>query len=523
MKKNQKKQTIKPYIYTLFKPPIVKNTLYTIFFFIGISLISCSKDASTIEPIVEGTDITQFSFLKANNPNLLYDINLEISGQSIKGRIPFNVAVTNLIATFENSGSSAVINDVNQVSGSTSNNFTNLVTYTVKTTDGREAAYEVDVTKFTGLPIIYINTNGVEINSKDIEIPGTLTIDGGRNYSMLNNTTMAIRGRGNSTWWLHPKKPYQLKFESKNEMLGMPKDKKWIFLAEYSDKTMLRNVAAFEMGYLSKLEFTPKSAFAEVYLNNQYNGTYSISQKVEAGSNRVVLGSTGYLLEIDQLDRLDPGDVYFRTNDFLINIKEPELTIDSNEYNYVKNLLNEFENVLKSDQFKDPNIGYAKYIDVDSFIDWYLINEIAKNQDSKDFSSIFLNVMPGGKIKMGPIWDFDLAFGNVNYSDATNPTGFWVKDHKWYARLFQDPLFVAKVKLRFIYFKDRQNLIIDKIDTYANYLKWAQEENDKKWNTIGVYVWPNHLVLGTYEAEVNQLKTWYSQRMNWLGTAFNNL
>ncbi|MFZ2285233.1 MAG: CotH kinase family protein [Lutibacter sp.] len=501
----------------------MKNTLYTIFFFIGISLISCSKDASTIEPIVEGTDITQFSFLKANNPNLLYDINLEISGQSIKGRIPFNVAVTNLIATFENSGSSAVINDVNQVSGSTSNNFTNLVTYTVKTTDGREAAYEVDVTKFTGLPIIYINTNGVEINSKDIEIPGTLTIDGGRNYSMLNNTTMAIRGRGNSTWWLHPKKPYQLKFESKNEMLGMPKDKKWIFLAEYSDKTMLRNVAAFEMGYLSKLEFTPKSAFAEVYLNNQYNGTYSISQKVEAGSNRVVLGSTGYLLEIDQLDRLDPGDVYFRTNDFLINIKEPELTIDSNEYNYVKNLLNEFENVLKSDQFKDPNIGYAKYIDVDSFIDWYLINEIAKNQDSKDFSSIFLNVMPGGKIKMGPIWDFDLAFGNVNYSDATNPTGFWVKDHKWYARLFQDPLFVAKVKLRFIYFKDRQNLIIDKIDTYANYLKWAQEENDKKWNTIGVYVWPNHLVLGTYEAEVNQLKTWYSQRMNWLGTAFNNL
>jgi spore coat protein CotH len=501
----------------------VKNTLYSIFFFIGISLISCSKDASTTEPIVEGTEITQFSFLKANNPNLLYDINLEISGQSIKGRIPFNVAVTNLIATFENSGSSAIISDVNQVSGTTVNNFTNLVTYTVKTTDGRESAYEVDVTKFTGLPIVYINTNGVAITSKDDEIPGTLTIDGGRNYPMLDKAAMEIRGRGNSTWWLHPKKPYQLKFESKTEMLGMPKDKKWIFLAEYSDKTMLRNVAAFEMGYLSRLEWTPKSAFSEIYVNNEYQGTYNISQKVEESSNRVVLGSTGYLLEIDQLERLDPGDVYFRTNDFLINIKEPELTINSNEYNYVKDLLNEFENVLKSDQFKDPNIGYAKYIDVDSFIDWYLINEIAKNQDSKDFSSIFLNVMPGGKIKMGPIWDFDLAFGNVNYSDATNPTGFWVKDHKWYARLFQDPLFVARVKLRFIYFKERQNLILDKIDTYANYLKWAQEENDKKWNTIGVYVWPNHLVLGTYEAEVNQLKTWYSQRMNWLGTAFNNL
>ena len=501
----------------------MKNTLYTIFFFIGISSISCGKDASTIEPIVEGTEITQFSFLKANNPTLLYDISLDISGQTIKGRIPFNVPVNNLVATFEKNGSVAVIENVNQISGITSNNFTDLVTYTVKTTDGREEQYEVDVTKFTGLPIISINTNGVEITSKDEEIQGTLKIDGGRNYPILENAPIEIRGRGNSTWWLHPKKPYQLKFESKTEMLGMPNDKKWIFLAEYSDKTMLRNVAAFEMGYLSKLEFTPKSVFAEVYVNNQYQGTYNISQKVEESSNRVILGNTGYLLEIDQLDRLDPGDVYFRTNDFLINIKEPELTIESNEYNYVKNLVNEFETVLKSNQFKDPNIGYAKYIDVDSFIDWYLISEITKNQDSRDFSSIFMNVVPGQKIKMGPLWDFDLAFGNVNYSDATNPTGFWVKNHKWYARLFQDPLFVARVKLRFIFFKERQNLILNKIDSYSNYLKWAQEENDKKWNTIGVYVWPNPLVLDTYDAEVNQLKSWYTQRMSWLGTAFNSL
>ncbi|MDO9137286.1 MAG: CotH kinase family protein, partial [Lutibacter sp.] len=314
-----------------------------------------------------------------------------------------------------------------------------------------------------------------------------------------------------------------LKFDSKTEMLGMPKDKKWIFLAEYSDKTMLRNTIAFEMGYLSKLDWTPKSVFSEVYVNNQYNGTYNITQKVEAGSNRVVLGSTGYLLEIDQLDRLDPDDVYFRTHDFLINIKEPDLTIGSNEYNYVKNLLNEFENVLKSNQFTDASVGYAKYIDVDSFIDWYLISEITKNQDSRDFSSIFLNVMPGQKIKMGPLWDFDLAFGNVNYSDATHPTGFWVKNHKWYARLFQDPLFVAKVKSRFIYFKNNQNLILNKIDSHANYLKWAQAENNKKWNTIGVYVWPNPVVLSTYDAEVNRLKSWYSQRMTWLGTAFNSL
>ena len=167
--------------------------------------------------------------------------------------------------------------------------------------------------------------------------------------------------------------------------------------------------------------------------------------------------------------------------------------------------------------------GYAKYIDIDSFIDWYLISEITKNQDSRDFSSIFLNVMPGEKIKMGPLWDFDLAFGNVNYSDATNPNGFWVKDHRWYARLFQDPAFVVKVKSRFTYFKNNQNFILDKMDFYADYLKYSQQENNDKWNVLGNYVWPNPVFFNTYQEEVNHLKNWYTQRMNWLQTAYNNL
>jgi len=483
-------------------------------------LVNCSDDTVIVDPIIEGTEITNFSFLKANNPSLDSDVLLDINNNSISGILSYNTDITNLIATFEHDGLEVKSNNINQISGTTYNDFKNIVNYTVVTSDGREEVYDVDATYYTGLPIIYVNTNGVAIDSKEDYREGFASIYGGRDFENLSDTEMKIRGRGNSTWYFHPKKAFQLKFSDKTEMLGMPKDKKWIFLAEHSDKTLMRNKIAFELGYISKLDWTPQSYFAEVFVNNEYNGTYNVSQKVEESDHRVVLGDTGYLLEIDQLDRMKPDDVFFYTSEFLINIKEPELAYDSDEFNYAKNLINEFETVLKGSQFKDPINGYIKYIDLDSFIDWYLISEITKNVDSKDWSSIFMNVIPGEKIKMGPLWDFDLAFGNVDYADSQFPEGFWVKEHKWYARLFEDPAFVSKVKNRFLYFKRNQNLILDKMDFYANYLKLAQKENDDKWDIIGNYAWPNPVVYDTYEEEVEHLKNWYIKRMNWLDTAF---
>jgi len=504
--------------------PTLLYRLYAILLIGSLFFVSCgSDDSEEIITKVEGTEITNFSFLKIKNPSLNFDVNLEVNDNMISGKLPYNADIDNLIATFDHNGLSLLLNNDPQISGTTYNDFSKIVNYTVKTTDGREKEYNVDVTYFTGLPIVYINTNGVPIDSKEDYRAGFASVYGGRNFNNIADSEIEIRGRGNSTWYFHPKKAYQMKFGEKTELFGMPKDKKWILLAEHSDKTLIRNKIAFEMGYLSDLDWTPQSVFSEVFVNNKYNGTYNVTQKVEESSNRVNLGDTGYLLEIDQLDRMEPDDVFFYTSEFLINIKEPEVAYESYEYNYVKNLINEFETVLKGSQFKDYTNGYAKYIDVDSFIDWYLISEITKNVDSKDYSSIFLNVIPGGKIKMGPLWDFDLAFGNVNYADSQFPEGFWVKDHKWYARLFQDPVFVAKVKYRFLYFKNNQNVILNKMDYYANYLKYAQKENDDRWDVIGNYAWPNPVVYNTYEEEIAHLKNWYIKRMNWLDTAFKGL
>ena len=471
--------------------------------------------------------ITSFSFTAEKNTELNQNANLELNGNTFKGRITQNINISELIPDFSYTGSSISVDGNLQESGVTPNNFDDVVIYKVVNDLGDEAIYQIDVTKFTGLPIINLLTDGsVQIDSKEDYVEGDVSLDGRRDFESLSDLSMKIRGRGNSTWFIHPKKPFQMKLSEKSAFLGMPEDKKWLFLAEYSDKTMLRNTMAFELGYMSNLDWTPAGEFAEVYLNGEYNGTYNITQKVEASSNRVALGDTGYLLELDQLDRIDPDDVYFEstvTEKFIINIKEPELNYGSEEFRYIENLIAEFEGALFGANYQDENAGYKKYINLKSFIDWYLISEITKNVDSRWYSSIYLNVMPGEKIKMGPLWDFDLAFGNTDYADTQYYEGWWVRFNPWYERLFQDPAFTQMVKDRFIYFKDNEDLIIQKIDEYAEKLKWAQAENNNKWQTIGTYVWPNPVIYDTYQEEVDHLKNWYLARMEWLEEAFNDL
>ena len=472
-------------------------------------------------------ELSSVAFLAEDNSSLDEDIFLQLgSDNAFTGRIAINIPVKDLIASYEYVGSSIQINASEQESGVTINDFTDLVNITVENTDGDTQSYTIDVAKFTGLPIIYLQTDSfLPIDSKDDYILGDTWIDGGRGFDDFEESPMKIRGRGNSTWEF-PKKPFQMKLDDKAEFLGMPNDKKWLFLAEYADKTMLRNKIAYEMGYISNLDWTPQARFAEVFINGEYNGTYNVTQKVEESNNRVALGDTGYLLELDQLERLDFDDVYFEstaTDKFIVNIKEPSLEYDSEEYSYIVNLIGDFESVLFGANFTSESNGYRQYIDIDSFVDWFLISEITKNVDSMFFSSIFLNVIPGEQIKMGPLWDFDLAFGNVDYADSRYPEGWWVKYNPWYERLFQDPYFVAKIKERFEYFNNNQDLIINKIDSYSEQLKWAQKENDDKWQTMGVFVWPNPVVFDTYQEEVDNMKSWYSTRMSWLESAIDGL
>lgn len=383
----------------------------------------------------------------------------------------------------------------------------------------------------SGLATIYIETDdGEDITSKTTYKSAMFTLRNSDGY-ILNYDTCRIRGRGNSTWF-HPsleKKPYQINFEDKVAMLDFPEDKRWILLANTTDKTMLRNDTALYLSRISNLEYTPESDFIQLYLNNSYNGVYQITQKVEETDSRVQIGDEGYLLEVTQYYTLKPSDIYFvtereywgsrfdGTGDLVICIKSPDISIGDSKYSYITEYINLIEEILYSDNFSDPEEGYRKYLDIDSFVDWFLINEISKNIDSRFFSSCYMTLVPGEKLKMGPVWDFDIAFGNCDYIGSDrDPEGFWVGSSIWINRLLQDPYFLGLVRERFDYFYSKKTEILDHIDGRALYIDAAQEKNYDRWETLGVYLWPNYEYPATYPEEIYNLKTWISDRFEWL-------
>lgn len=367
---------------------------------------------------------------------------------------------------------------------------------------------------------------GVDIVSKDDYVAGTVTIDpNGTDDSYAFSAPMKIKGRGNSTWHM-PKKPFKIKLDATSAVMGMPADKEWVLLANYSDKTLMRNILGFELGRRLGMAYVPRWQIVEVNLNGTELGTYLLTEQVKISPVRVNAIKTdvtgGYLLELDQ--RRDEPARFETTRGVPYAIKEPS-SPKPEEATYISGFVQTVEDVLNSPTFADPATGYAQYIDVDSFVNWYLVSEILKNQDSASFSSIFLFKSSGQKLKLGPLWDFDLAAGNVDYSDAQYPERWWVRvGSPWFTRLLEDPAFAAKVKTRWNQLKGQGadlTAVLRLVDRTAYALELSQQKNFVIWDILNIYVWPNPVVTGSYQGEVSYLKDWLTTRMKWMDQQFN--
>lgn len=421
---------------------------------------------------------------------------------------------------------------------------------------------------YTGLPTLYLNTGDVATKSitKEEYVLGSFKLISDQygtfeyNFKKVDKkdgkVKEGIKGRGNTSWGM-PKKGYNIKFDSKQSILGMPAAKKWCIIANYSDKTLLRNKYASYLGNeIFNYGWNPHFVSVDVVMNGEYLGNYIICEKITISEDRVNVQDIsdcttkkinegkytdvnndgeidyrdgGFILEADQESRVDAEDYYFRTTKCGLCLKDPD-DIDDEIKEIIKNTVQTAEDVLYSDNFDDAETGWMNYFDVNSFVDWYLVNEFAKNNDAVFYSSVFLFYNPlDGKIHIGPNWDFDIAFGNINYNDCDKIEGFWIKKASWISRMFEDQRFVILVKSRWNEKKnDVQQTFSNNgiIQSMKDAVRGSANYNFIKWPILGSYVWPNPVGVenrATYFSEVDYMTNWLLERYTWFDSAINEL
>jgi hypothetical protein len=366
----------------------------------------------------------------------------------------------------------------------------------------------------------------------------------------------------------YPKHSYH--FQTKQEgvgsrkvaLLGLPKESDWVLYAPYSDKSLMRDVLGYELSN-DIGRYATRTRFVEVFLNEShgkltqrnYLGIYVFEEKIKRGKNRVAIekltpdDSTepnitgGYIIKKDHSDQVDNPDESipilggsalrkessFRsghgTHFYYVEPKGDEIT--AQQKIWLKQYINRFEQVLYGDDFKDPQTGYAAYIDPDSFIDHHLLVELSKNIDGYRLSDFF-HKDRGGKLCMDPIWDWNLSFGNANGKQGWIPE-YWLwpqlddQQYSWFRRLFDDPDFGQKYVDRWGQLRTNvfaASNLVARIDQLAALLAESQARNYAKWPILGRNVYPNYYVGNSYEEEISWMKQWIEKRIAWINGQF---
>ena len=395
----------------------------------------------------------------------------------------------------------------------------------------------------TNLPDVIIHTeNAIDIADpyKEVYRKGTISIISDDGETIFTEIT-EIRGRGNNSW-THPKKPYRLKLDKKANLLGLPaKAKNWTLINNYGDKTLMRNYLAFDVSQRFEMNYTPAIKLVNVYLNGEYKGCYQLCDQMEVNENRVNVEemeitetqqpnlSGGYLLEMDAYAYSETS--WFTSNTQIpVTIKYPKSDeINPTQKAYIHNWFNRMESAILYDiNYKNPETGYRKYFDTESFIRHFLIGELTGNTDT--YWSVFMyKKRNDDKFYFGPVWDFDLAFENDHRTYPINTNPEWIYKSKGSCangvrnlvnRLFTDEGFANQVKSIYAKYRDSgaitEELLLGVINNTAEQLDESQKLNFTRWKIMGIKVHENPVVHGSYTAEVENVKKFVRERIVWM-------
>ncbi len=418
----------------------------------------------------------------------------------------------------------------------------------------------------TNLPIVVINTN-----SQTIVDEPKITCDMGIIYNGVGamnhisdpfnnyNGKIGIELRGSSSQGF-PKKGYGFETRTaanaKNNvaLLGMPIEHDWILSASYSDKTHMRNMLSYKL-FRDFGRYAPRTKYCELVIDGQYQGVYLLMERIKRDSNRVDIsklnywensGDTltgGYIIKIDKTTgnggagwtSAFPPAVSSSGQTIYYQYEYPDPdSITVQQEAYIQSYVDSFETALYGSNFKDPINGYAKYCKVNSFIDYFILDELSRNVDGYRLSTYLFKdrYSKGGKLTIGPPWDFDIAWLNADYCSGSLTSGWAYQFGNvcpgdgwqvpgWWNRFMQDTSFTNKLRCRWEYLRSN---ILDTVNlnnfidsTYGYLTQGAMARNFNQWQILGVYVWPNPSPIPTtYAAEVTRLKQWIAARINWM-------
>jgi subtilisin-like proprotein convertase family protein len=417
----------------------------------------------------------------------------------------------------------------------------------------------------SNLPIVVINTLGQTIpDEPKIDVlmgvvdngPGNLNhpSDPFNNY----DGAIGIELRGNSSQGMSPKKSYSVELrDSLGEdldapLVGLPAESDWVLQANYFDKSLMNNTLtnrlAMAMGH-----YAPRSRYVELVVNGDYLGVYVLMEKIKRGAARLDIAKLqpdevsgddltgGYILSVDWDEGSGHGFVsnYPPPVDTLghyiylaYQYPKPEHIVDAQK-TYIQSYIGSFEDALAGPDFADTSLGYRAYADQASFVDFFLINELSRNVDAYRVSSFLYKDKDsnGGRLHAGPVWDFDLAWGNADYCHGWDTAG-WAYDFGalcpehynqvpfWWSRLLQDSSFTNAVRCRWNELRDNvlSPAFVDAFcDSVATLLDGAEQRNFIRWPILGTYVWPNPQPVPTsYAGEVQELKDFMEGRWAWM-------
>jgi hypothetical protein len=416
----------------------------------------------------------------------------------------------------------------------------------------------------SNIPIVVINTFGVSIPDEP-KIPGTMKIvdngpgqinhvtDSGNVYQ--GNIGIEIRGHFSA---ILPQKPYAIETRDsvQNELnvplFGFPEEHDWVLLANYNDKVFMRNTLAFSL-FNQMGSYASRTRFCEVIVNGSYDGIYIFGEKIKRDNGRVDIAkldenensgepmSGGYIFKLDYWDWSNSWQSNFHP------IDHPELdvhyvyeypdfdVITPAQKTYIKNYVNSFESALYSNNFTNPVFGYSPYIDKFSFINYFIVNELSRNNDGFKKSYFFHKDRDFNdrRIKSGPVWDFDWAWKNIDECEIFRKTdgSGWaylvndcapdVNSPGWMVRILQDPEFANELKCRYLFLRTNilsSDSLISYIDQTVAYLNEAQQRHYQRWPILGLNV--GTPVIGpiptTFQGEILSFKSWIIKRLNWM-------